>query len=97
MLLLVLILGEFQPVLEFGRFLCFEALFSCRGSIHTRNAHDFLVATARLLTQGVGSSTGAIIANLVYRSNSSLRLSFSALGTCFVGMMTGVTLSSTSK
>lgn len=65
--------------------------------MHTLRAPDFLVVTAKLITHGVGSSTGARISCSTYRFSSSLRSSLSAVGTLRVGVMTGLTLLSTSK
>ena len=63
----------------------------------TLSAPDFLVATAKLLTYGIGSSTGARIPCSTYRVSSSIKSSLRAVGTLLVGVMTGLTLWSTSK
>ena len=65
--------------------------------MHTLSASNFLVATAKLLSHGVGSSTGVRIPGSTYRFNSSFSWSLSAVGTLLVGLMTGLTLLSTSK
>ena len=65
--------------------------------MHTLSAADFLVATAKLLTHGVSSSTGVRIPCSTYRFNSSFSSSLSAVGTLLVGVMTGLMLLSTSK
>ena len=65
--------------------------------MHIRRAPDFLVATARLLTHGVGSSTWASTPNFTYLSNSSLSFVLRAVGTLRGGIITGLALSSVSR
>ena len=65
--------------------------------MHIRRAPDFLVAMARLLTHGVGSSTWANTPNFTYLSNSSLSCVLRAVGTLRGGIITGLALSSVSR
>ena len=75
----------------------FSALFSCCGSKQSLRSPDSFVATTRLLTQSVGSSTGISTPMSVSLSSSALSLGLMAKGTRRDGAMVGGTEGSTSR
>ena len=62
-----------------------------------RNSPDFFVTRARALTHSVGSFTGAITPFSVSWSSSSFKRGLSAKGIFRAGVITGLTVASTSK
>ena len=74
-----------------------RALLRGLGSTQIRSAPDFFVVTTKLLTQGVGCSTGFIISSATSLFNSSLNGSFKAVGIRRDGIITGCTSGSTSR
>ena len=53
--------------------------------MHSLSAPDFSVATAKLLTHGIGSSTVVRIPLSMYRVNSAIKSSLMAVETLLVG------------
>lgn len=60
--------------------------------MHTLNAPDFFEVMAKLLTQGVGSSTGARIPCSTKELSSSFIFSLSAVGALLARVRTGLLL-----
>ena len=72
-----------------------RALFNCFGSWHILSSPDSLVATTRLLTHSVSSSTGTKTCSPVSLSNSDFSLDLTANATLQDGEISGVTVGST--